>query len=67
LGPYGHVVQEIKARSESFTSVEFIHEGPMSNGDAHRLTSGSLYEAVGRHVWFISPPEGVCSSYFQTS
>ena len=67
LGPYGHVVQEIKARSESFISVEFIHEGRMSNGDAHRLTSGSLYEAVGRHVWFINPPKGMCNSYSKIS
>jgi hypothetical protein len=67
FGPYGHVIQEIKARGESFTSVEFIHEGRMSSGDAHRLARGSLYEAVGRHVWFISPSEGVCTSYSQTS
>jgi hypothetical protein len=66
FGPYGHVIQEIKVRGESFTSVEFVHEGRMSNGDAHRPVRGSLYEAVGRHVWFISLPEGVCTSYSQT-
>jgi ribonuclease HI len=67
FGPYGHVIQEIKARGASFTLVEFVHEGRMSNGDAHRLVRGSLYEAVGRHVWFISPPEDMCTLYSPTS
>jgi hypothetical protein len=54
-------------RGASFTLVEFVHEGRMSNGDVHRLARGSMYEAVGRHVWFISPQKGVCTSYSQTS
>ena len=55
FGSYGHVIQEIKTRGDSFTSVEFVHEGRMSNGDAHRLARGSLYETIGRHVWLMSP------------
>jgi hypothetical protein len=32
FGSYVYVIQEIKAQGESFTSVEFVHEGRMSNG-----------------------------------
>ena len=46
FGSYGHVIQEIKARGDSFTSVEFVYEGRMSNGDAHRLARGSLRQLV---------------------
>jgi hypothetical protein len=64
---YGHVIQEIKARGDSFTSVEFIYESRMSNRDAHMLARGFLYEAVGRYVWFMSSQENICISYSQTS
>ncbi|TVU32166.1 hypothetical protein EJB05_23886, partial [Eragrostis curvula] len=58
-GVYGHIVQEIKATTRVFTKVEMVHEGRATNGDAHRLARGSIYEEVGRHVWLIYPPEGV--------
>jgi hypothetical protein len=65
FGSYGHVTQEIKARGDNFASVEFVHEGWMSNVDAYRLARGSLYETIGRHIWFMSPSEGLCTSYFR--
>jgi len=63
MGRYGHVVKEISARMESFASAELVQEGRCSNVDAHVLAKGSLYHSLGRHVWFLSPPEGVCNSY----
>lgn len=62
-GLYGHIVQEIKARARGFTLVEFVHEGRRSNGDAHILARSSMYDDIGRHVWLLAPPEGVCNSY----
>ena len=59
MGEYGHIVKEIKAALASFTSAMVVHEGRNLNVDAHRLAKSSIYEAVGRHVWFLSPPEGV--------
>uniref|UniRef100_A0A0E0K3S1 RNase H type-1 domain-containing protein n=1 Tax=Oryza punctata TaxID=4537 RepID=A0A0E0K3S1_ORYPU len=39
MGPYGHIIQEIKARVAGFQTVEFVHERRRSNGDAHNLAS----------------------------
>ena len=58
MGAYGHIIREIKARAEDFTEVRFTHEGR----DAHRLAKGSVHESFGRHVWFITPPDGVCTA-----
>ena len=63
LGRYGSIVLEIKTRTKSFTRVEFVHEGRHSNVDAHCLTRSSVNFLVGRHVWFVAPPDRVCSSY----
>lgn len=37
MGPYGHIVREIKARGAAFQSFELVHEGRRSNTDAHNL------------------------------
>jgi hypothetical protein len=39
---YGPIVLEIKTRTESFTRVEFVHEGRRSNIDAHCLARSSV-------------------------
>jgi len=57
---YGHIVHEIRARSNDFRIVEFIHEGRRSNVDAHNLARSCIYANLGRHVWFVSPPDDVC-------
>ena len=60
MGSYEHVVQEIRARSREFN---FVHEERQSNVDAHNLARSSIYADYGRHVWFISSSDGVCTSY----
>ena len=62
MGAYGHIIREIKASAEDFTEVRFTHEGREANGDAHRLAKGSVHESFGRHVWFITPPDEVCTA-----
>lgn len=62
MGPYGHIVREIKARGAAFQSFELVHEGRRSNTDAHNLAKSSIYANVGRHVWLLSPPEGIVYS-----
>ena len=62
LGPYGAVIRDIQARRSSFTKVEFVHESRSSNVDAHVLARSSVLLDVGRHVWYMGPPDGVCSS-----
>ena len=61
-GTYGHIVQETMAASSSFVASEFVHEGRASNGDAHLVARRSVYCELGRQVWFLSPPEGICNS-----
>jgi ribonuclease HI len=61
-GLYGHVVQELWARRSGFQVCQFVHEGRRSNGDAHCLARGSVSRALGRHVWFTGPPEGLRSN-----
>ena len=63
MGLYGHIVREIKAEMTSFTKANFVHEDMNSNGDAHRIARSSIYNDVGRYVWFIDPPDRVCTSY----
>jgi hypothetical protein len=62
MGSYGHIVQEIRARSRKFNSVDFAYEGRQSNVDARTLARSSIYNEHGRHVWFVSLPNGVCTS-----
>jgi hypothetical protein len=62
-GAYGHIVMELKARATEFQEVQFVLEGRSSNGDAHGLARGSVSRDLGRHVWFQTPPEGVCMNY----
>jgi hypothetical protein len=43
MGSYGHVVQEIRARSHEFNFVDFVHERRQSKVDAHKLARSSIY------------------------
>ena len=64
MGLKGHIVMEIKTGAARFVDAQLVHEGRNSNGDAHRLARSSIFEAVGRHVWLLTPPDGVCTNYF---
>jgi hypothetical protein len=34
-----------------------------SNVDAHNLARSSIHASLGRHVWLLDPPEGVCKNF----
>lgn len=61
MSRYSQVIREINATSSGFESCVFVFESRMSNGDAHELARSSIYKDVGRYVWLITPPEGVCN------
>jgi hypothetical protein len=63
FGKYGPIVREINVRRRSFTGTNFVFEGQKSNVDAHILARSSVNLWIGRHVWFLEPPDGVCNSY----
>jgi ribonuclease HI len=58
---YGQIIQEVKARRNDFTRVEFVHEHRDSNRDAHVIARSSIYKSLGRHVWLLTPPTEVCN------
>jgi hypothetical protein len=59
LGVCTQVVKEIKDARSNFKEIVVCHEGRWSNGEAHRLARSSILVDIGRHVWFVTPPEGV--------
>jgi hypothetical protein len=48
-------------RASDFAVVSFVHDKRTSNGDAHKVARSSVYDSLGRHVWFISSYDGICN------
>jgi ribonuclease HI len=59
-GKYSMVLDEIKAVSSLFDRVLFKHESRESNYEAHRLARSAVSAEVGRRVWLLEPPTGLC-------
>ena len=59
MGSYGQIIREINARTETFNSVDIVHEGRRSNIDAHMVARSCVSQSIGRHVWFLHAPPGV--------
>jgi hypothetical protein len=38
-----------------------VHEHRDSNSDAHVIARSSIYKSLGRLVWFLTLPTGVCN------
>jgi hypothetical protein len=57
--------KEVKARARDLNFVNFAHENRSSHVDAHNLARSLISFVPGRHVWLLTPPEGVCNSYDQ--
>jgi hypothetical protein len=57
-GVYASVLKEIKALA-SRQDASFSHERRACNHEAHRLPRFASTLAVGRHVWFLAPPDGL--------
>ena len=62
-GVYGQVIEEVRARMTSFDTAEIVHERREHNADAHNIARSAVYGDVGRHVWLLNPPFGVCNTY----
>ena len=64
LGSYSHIIREIQSSTSGFAETTIVHEGRSSNKEAHNLAQLGVTLPVGRHVWFIDPPDGVCIPRF---
>jgi ribonuclease HI len=59
-GIYSTVLEELKATLNLFEVVSFRYENRASNTEAHRLARQASAGDVGRQVWFVNPPDGLC-------
>jgi hypothetical protein len=57
---YSMVLDEIKETSRMFELVKLRHENRLSNGEAHRLARSAASSSLGRQVWLVEPPGGLC-------
>ena len=53
MGPYGQIIQEIKATAKDFQSIYFVHERRESIMDAHSLARSSLPKDI-RQLAFVT-------------
>jgi hypothetical protein len=50
----------VSMNSALFEWVSFRHENRASNSKAHRLAHSATASNVGRQVWLLEPPDGLC-------
>jgi hypothetical protein len=60
MGVYAHVISEIKMAMEVFDHMSFGHEKRASNKETHCLARSVVLDDLGRRLWLVSPPEGLC-------
>jgi ribonuclease HI len=64
LEVYAHITMEINEAKRDFDELSFCHERRSSNKEPHILAKSVDTDELGRQVWFLSPPVGVCMPMF---
>jgi ribonuclease HI len=64
LGVYSHIISDISMCASEFSETSFVHESRTFNKEANDLARFVVSLPLGRHVWFVNPPEGVCIPRF---
>ncbi|KAK1604433.1 hypothetical protein QYE76_028106 [Lolium multiflorum] len=59
LGVFSNILREIIGEASQRGGFSFYHENRRSNKEAHSLTRLATTLPIGRHVWFLAPPEGL--------
>jgi ribonuclease HI len=59
-GSYSMVLEEIKETASQFAVASLRHENRVSNSEAHRLARFATSSSVGRQLWLVQPPDGLC-------
>ena len=59
FGVFSSILVEIKDRARQRGDTIFSHERREVNVEAHTLARFATSLPVGRHVWFVSPPDGL--------
>ncbi|KAM0823382.1 hypothetical protein ACQ4PT_070897 [Festuca glaucescens] len=59
-GTNSAVLHEINDTSTLFERVSFRHENRVSNSETYRLARSATASNMGRQVWLLEPPDGLC-------
>jgi hypothetical protein len=54
------VLDEVKNDVSLLAEASFRHENKASNGETHQLARFAVSGSLGRQVWLLQPPEGLC-------
>jgi hypothetical protein len=54
------ILDEVKNDASLLAQSSFRHENVASNGEAHRLARFVISSSLGRQVWLLQPPDGLC-------
>jgi ribonuclease HI len=57
---YSMIVRDIALFRAKFQEASYGHERREANGEAHRLARSATSLGLGRHVWFMDPPDHLC-------
>jgi ribonuclease HI len=63
-GVYALITMELRDAKRDFEELSFCHERRGSNKEPHSLAKFVVSDDLGRQVWFLSPPDGVCIPMF---
>jgi hypothetical protein len=54
------ILDEVKADARHLQECSFRHESRLSNFESHRLARFAVSSNLGRQVWLLQPPIGLC-------
>jgi hypothetical protein len=57
---YSMVIQEVKSKVASFQDVVFKHKSRLSNSEPHKVSRRAVSSSLGRQLWLLQPPDGLC-------
>jgi ribonuclease HI len=63
-GVYALITRELRDAKREFDELSFYHEKRSSNKEPHNLAKSVVSDDLGRQVWLLSPPNGVCIPMF---
>lgn len=55
LGVIVSIVKDINQTAKDFQTCSFVHEGRLSNMEAHDLAEHAFHLDEGRHLWLLDP------------
>jgi hypothetical protein len=54
------ILDEVKSDASLLQESSFRHESRLSNFESHGLARFAVSRNLGRQVWLLQPPDGIC-------